>query len=107
MTVTYRAISFSPSPNKTPPSLPYHFGSKRKTALEEKINTELPADIGYDSSYSTLVIDDDLNMGDMSAGNCSLNNHTHSLNSIVITLMMIQVVDVFFQTVTLSPNVNI
>ena len=34
--------------------------------------------IGDDSYYYTLVIDDDLNMGDMSGGNCSLNNHTLS-----------------------------
>ena len=30
-----------------------------------KSNDELPAGIGDDSSYSPLVIDDDLNMGDM------------------------------------------
>ena len=32
---------------------------------EEKSNEELPAGIGYDSTYSPLVVDDDLKIGDM------------------------------------------
>ena len=34
--------------------------------------------IGDDPYYSWLVIDDNLNMGYMSCGNCSLNNHNIS-----------------------------
>ena len=76
MTVTYRAIYFHPSSNKIPPSLPPRVFSKRKSVPEENSNEELPAGIGYDSSYYPLVIDDDLKMGDMSGGNYYLNNHT-------------------------------
>ena len=80
LTTTYRAISFSSSSNKTPPSPPYHVGSKRKVVLEEKSNEELPAGIGYDSSYYTLVIDDFLKMVDMSGGNFFLNNHCWAIS---------------------------
>ena len=36
----------------------------------------LPAGIGDSSSYSTLLIDADCNMGEMSGGDFSMNNHT-------------------------------
>ena len=76
MTFTSRTISFFLSSNKKPPSPPYCIGSKIKALLEERSNEELPAGVRYDSSYSTLIIADDLNMGDMSGGNCYLNNYT-------------------------------
>ena len=76
MTFTSRPISFFLSSNKTPPSPPYCVGSKIKAVLEERSNEELPAGVGYDSSYSPLIIADDLNMGDMSGGNYSMNNYT-------------------------------
>ena len=78
MAVTSRGISFQPSPNKTSSSPPYRVVSKIETVPNEKSNEELPAIIGDDSYYSPLVIDDDLNMGDASSGNYSLNNHTLS-----------------------------
>ena len=78
LTVASRGISFCLSSNNTPSSLPYSVGIKRKLVDEEKSNEELPAVIGYDYSYSTLVINDDLKMCDMSGGNCYLNNHTIS-----------------------------
>ena len=76
MTVSYRAISFSPSSNKAPPSPPYCVGSKIKSLPEEIYNEELPAGIGDYSSCSPFVIGGNLNMGDMIGGNFSLNNHT-------------------------------
>ena len=78
LTITSRWISFFPSSNNKPSSTPYRVGSKIKVVSEEKYNEELSVGISYYSYYSTLVIDDDLNMGDMSGGNCSINNHTHS-----------------------------
>ena len=66
------------SSNKTPPSPPYSVGSKRKSLPEEKSNEELPAGIGDYSYYFPLVVDDDLNIGDMSGGGFSLKNHTLS-----------------------------
>ena len=74
--VTYREIYFFPSSNKTPPSPPYRVGSKIKAVPEAKYNEESPAGIGDDYSYSTLVVDDNLEMGDMSGGNCYLENNT-------------------------------
>ena len=78
LTVAYKEILFRTPSNKTPPSPPYCVNSKRKAIPEGKSNEELPAPNGDDYSYSPLVIDDDLNMVDMSAGNFTLNNHTHS-----------------------------
>ena len=75
LTVISRAISFRPSSNKTPPSPPYCVGSKIKVLPEGKSNEGLPAGIVDDSSYSPLVVDDGLKMGDISGGNCYLNNH--------------------------------
>ena len=72
----YRGISFLPSSNNTPSSPSYCVGSKIKSVYEEKYNEELPAVIGDDSYYYQLIIDDDLKMGDMSGGNCYMNNHT-------------------------------
>ena len=72
----YIGISFIPSSNNTPSSLPYCVGSKRKSVSEEKQNEELPAVIGDSSSYYPLIIDDDLKMGDMSGGKCYMKNHT-------------------------------
>ena len=77
-TVTSKAISFFPSLNKTPPSPPYHFGSKIKSVPEEKYNEELPAGIEDYSYYYPLVVYYYLKMGDMSGGNFSLNNHSLS-----------------------------
>ena len=78
MTVTSKGISFYPSSNKIPSITLYCVGSKRKSVPEGKSNDELHADIVDDCSYSPLVIDDDLNMGDMSGGNYYLKNHTLS-----------------------------
>ena len=39
---------------------------------EEKSNEELPEGTGNGYSYYPLVIDNDLNMSDISGGNCSL-----------------------------------
>ena len=36
-----------------------------------------------------------------------MNNHTLSLNSILIPIMLMRVVDMVFLTATLSPNVKI
>ena len=72
----YRGISFLPSSSNTPSSPSYCVGSKIKSVSEEKYNEELPAVIGDGSSYYPLIIDDDLKMGDMSGGNCYMNNHT-------------------------------
>ena len=77
MTVTYRSISFRPSSNNTPLSQPYCVFVKENCTWI-KSNRELRVGIGDDSYYSPLVIDDDLNMGDTSGGNVSLNNHTIS-----------------------------
>ena len=74
--VASRGISFHPSSNNTPSSPPYHVGSKIKALPEEKYNEELPTGIVNDSSFSTLVVGDDLKMGDMSGGIFSMNNHT-------------------------------
>ena len=65
LTVTYRGKSFSSSSNNIPSSPPYNVDIKSKASPEEKSNELLPAGIGYDSSYSPLIIDDDLSMGDM------------------------------------------
>ena len=78
LTATSRAISFLPSSNKTPPNTPYSIGSKIKAVPEEKSNEELLGGIGYSSYCFHLVIDDYLKMGNMSGGNCSLNNSTLS-----------------------------
>ena len=78
MTVKSRAILFCPPPNKARQSPPYFVVSKIKAVPEEKYDGKSPAGIGEDSSYYTLVIDDNLNMGAMSGGNCSLTNHTIS-----------------------------
>ena len=43
-------------------------------------NEKLPSVIWDDYSYYTLVVDDYLNMGDMSGGNFSINNHALSQN---------------------------
>ena len=43
----------------------------------------------------------------MCGGNCSMNNHSLSINSIVIPVVVMGVVDMFFKLATLSPNVNI
>ena len=75
MKVKYRGIYFHPTSNITPWNLPYRVGSKQKTVPEENFNEELPAGIGDDSYYYPLVIDDDFKMGDMSVGNCSINDH--------------------------------
>ena len=77
-TVTSIGISVRSSSTKTPPSPLYRVGSKIKSVPEEKYNEELPAAIGYFSSYSSLVIGDDLNLGEMSGENFSLDNHTLS-----------------------------
>ena len=55
--------------------------------VKEKIypkicNEELTAGIGNSSSYSPLVIDEDLSMGDMSGCNFSMNNHSLSQHDI-------------------------
>ena len=78
ITVKPRAISFCLSPNKTLPSPQYPVGSKRKVAPEEKSKEKLPEGIGDPSSYSLLVIDNDLSMGNMSGWDCSIKNHTPS-----------------------------
>ena len=67
----------------------------------------MPAGIVDDYYYSPLFIDDYLNSGDTSGGNCSLNNHTisqqyfDSNNSDVSSGYGLK------KTATLSPNVNI
>ena len=73
---TSRGITFCPSSNNTPSSTPSSVGSKRKVVPKEKYNEELPSGIGDDSSYSPLVIDDDVKMIEVSGGNCYMNNHT-------------------------------
>ena len=57
-----------------PSSSPSCFLSKRKYVHEEKPKDKLPAD----SFFSLFIIDDDLNMGDNSCGDCSTNNQTLS-----------------------------
>ena len=75
MTVTSRGISFIQSLNN-PPSNPSNcVDSEIKSVPEEKYNEKLNTGIGDNYSYSLLVIDDDLNVDDISCGNCSLNNH--------------------------------
>ena len=64
MTVTSRGISFCSSSNIKPSSPPYCVGIKRKPVYEEKPNEELPVGIGDCYTYSPLVIDDDLKIGD-------------------------------------------
>ena len=64
-TVTSIAISFRSSSNNTPSSPPYCVGIKRKSVPEEKSDEELPAVVGDYFTYSQLVNDDDLKMGDM------------------------------------------
>ena len=51
-------IYFFPPANNTPSSPPSRLGSKIKALPEGKYDDELPAGIGYDSSFYTLVIDD-------------------------------------------------
>ena len=65
MTVTSRGISFCLSSNNTTSSPLYPASIKRKSVPEEKSNEELPAGIGDDYTYSPLVIDYYLQMGDM------------------------------------------
>ena len=45
---------------------------KRKYVHEEKLKEKWPAD----SYFSTLIVNDDLSMGDKSCGNYSMNKHT-------------------------------
>ena len=78
MIVTSRGILFCQSSNNASSSTPYRVVSKRKAIPEEKYNEESPASIVDDSSFYLLVIEDDFKMGDMSGGNCSMNNHTLS-----------------------------
>ena len=63
-------------------------GIKRAVVFEGKLNEGFPVGIVYYSSCFPLVIDGDLNMGDMSGGNCSMKNHIISINSIVIQIMV-------------------
>ena len=63
--VIYRYISFLSSSNNTPSSTPLGFDIKIKSVLEAKSNDELPTGIGDYSTYYPLIIDDDLNIGDM------------------------------------------
>ena len=77
LTVTFRGISFWSSSNNKPSILPCCVGSKIKSATE-KWYDQLHAGIGYDYSYSPLVIDDDWNMGDIIGVIFSMNNHTLS-----------------------------
>ena len=78
LTVTSRGMFFHSSSNNTPLSLIYCFGIKRKAVPEEKSNKYFPAGTVDNSTDSPLVVDDDLQMGDISGGNCSLNNNTLS-----------------------------
>ena len=65
MTVTSRCIFLLSSSNDTPPSPPYHVGIKIKSVPEYKYNEELTTGIEDDSTYSSLVIDDYLKMGEI------------------------------------------
>ena len=81
-----------------PSSSPSCVLSKIKSAHEKISKEKLPADY----SFSPLIINDDLNMGDKSCG-IFLQIFTHSLNMIVITIMVMWVVDMLLKTATLSP----
>ena len=76
LTDTYRGISFTLSSINTQSRPTYHVGSKIQEVPEEKSNEKLPAGIGDDSSFTTLVIYDDLKMGEMSSGDFYMNKHT-------------------------------
>ena len=71
-------MSFRSSSNDTPSSTLSSIGSKIKSLPEEKCDDELPAGIGDDSNFSPLVIDGVFKMGDMSGGDCYMNNRTLS-----------------------------
>ena len=94
--VTSRGISFRSSSNNTPSSPSYSVGIKIGGLPEENSNEEFSAGIGDDYYYSPLDFGDDLKKGDMSGANFSLNNHTLFLNSILISIMVVRVVDIDF-----------
>ena len=60
MTVTYSGVYFWSSSNNTPSSPPYRVGIEIKSVTENIYDEELNSGIGDGSSYSTLVINDDL-----------------------------------------------
>ena len=70
-----RGIYIFPSSDNTPSSTPSGTSSKRKAPPEEKCDDELPEGIGDDYYFYPLDIDGDLNMGDMSVGNCYMKSH--------------------------------
>ena len=55
-----------------PPIPPSYVYSKRKYVHEEKLKEKWPAD----SYFSTLIVNDDLSIGDKSCGNYSMNKQT-------------------------------
>ena len=85
-----------------PTILPSCFRSKTKSIHEIKLKEKLPAG----SSFSPLVIDDNLKTGDTSCGNFSMNNYTLSQQNFDSNNGNVSS-GYGFKTATLYPNVNI
>ena len=75
---------------------------KIKYVHEEKLKEKWPAD----SYFSTLIVNDDLSIGDKSCGNYSMKI-TLSLKRVVVPIMAMWVLGMFLKTSTLSTNVKI
>ena len=75
---SYIGLPFCLSSNNTPSSPTSRLESKNKALPKEKSDDELPACIGDCYYFFLLVIDGDLKMGEVSGGNCSMNNHNLS-----------------------------
>ena len=83
LTELSRGVYIHPISNNTPSSPPSGTGGKIKSLNKEKYDGELPAGIRNGSSFSTLVIDRDLQMGGVggvSGVNGSMTSHTLSQN---------------------------